>query len=108
VAFEIGVENLSEAPATLSLADRVPVSEDREVDVRSVRVGPTGEPDSKGLIRWEVNLAPRERKSFNVEYTLEYPSDWLERNKAQSRGGIPSPVGDSTLMKQIQVLESKF
>ena len=100
-AFRVSVENLSDRQETVRLGDRVPVSEDREVTVSRVRVEPEGEPDAKGLIQWNLSLAPKEKREFTIEYTLEYPSDLMQRGKASR--SISAEASD--LYEQIQDLE---
>ena len=38
-------------------------------------MSPDGQPDAKGLLRWDVRLGPREARDYRVEYTIEYPTD---------------------------------
>jgi uncharacterized protein (TIGR02231 family) len=73
LAFVVTVENLANKPTTLDLTDRVPVSEDRDVVVSGVKLSPDAKPDSKGIVRWPVTLQAKEKKSFQIEYTIEYP-----------------------------------
>ena len=40
VAFDISVENLSDTGATLTVADRIPVSENKDIKVRGVDIEP--------------------------------------------------------------------
>lgn len=100
--FRVVVENLSERTETVRLADRVPVSEDREISVSRVRIQPEGEPDAKGLIEWDLSLAPKEKREFTIEYTLEYPADIMTRTLNLQAEGVPAASG---LHKQIADLE---
>jgi len=47
LAFIVTVENLSSKTISLNLADRVPVSEDRDIVVSGVKLSPDVRPDSK-------------------------------------------------------------
>ncbi len=102
-AFLVTVENLSDRPVSLQLADRIPVSDNDEIRVSGVRIQPEVEPDTKGLLKWDVALAPKEKKEFRIEYTLAYP---------QNLQVVPMKDGESAapaeLHKQIRDLESKF
>jgi hypothetical protein len=84
---------------SLTLTDRVPVSDDRDVEVDRIRLNPDVVPDDDGLVHWDVVLAPRETRIFEIEYRIEYPSDWLSRAR-QSR----QPAA-SSLYQQIEDLE---
>ena len=70
LAFVVTVENLSKEETKLSLADRIPVSQNKEIKIDRVSVSPSVAPDSKGLLRWEVTLAPKEKKTFHVRYRV--------------------------------------
>ncbi|MCX6997358.1 MAG: mucoidy inhibitor MuiA family protein [Kiritimatiellaeota bacterium] len=100
-AFVIGVENLSRQPAGVRLLDRVPVSQDREIKVYGVDIEPKAVPDPKGLLEWKFVLAPGEKKELHLEYTLEYPVNYLQ---------TPAPAAGANheMQRQIQDLEAKF
>lgn len=74
-AFVVTSENLADKPMTFQLADRIPVSETEEIRVRDVKLQPETKPDVKGLLKWDVTLAPKEKKEFRIEYTIEYPAE---------------------------------
>jgi uncharacterized protein (TIGR02231 family) len=100
-SFLVSVENLSDKPVSVQLADRVPVSESDEVKVSSVKITPEGKPDARGLLRWDLSLGPKQSREFRVEYTIEYPNDLPARKAAA--GAAPAP-----LQMQIESLERKF
>jgi uncharacterized protein (TIGR02231 family) len=109
-AYRVTVENLSDKAVTLQLSDRVPVAETEEVRVRNIRILPETRPDEKGLLRWDVTLAPKQSREFHIEYTLDYPSDLPRRaaeEKADAKTGVPAPAQPSLKM-QIQHLEKQL
>lgn len=73
-SFVVTAENLSDKPATLSLADRVPVSETDEIRVTNVKITPTVKPDNQGLFKWDATLGPKQKTEFRVEYLVDYPA----------------------------------
>ena len=73
VTFVVTAENLQGAPTSLTLADRIPVSEDKEIKVSNVKIAPAGDPDSQGILRWDLELKPKEKKEFRISYQVEYP-----------------------------------
>ncbi len=108
-SFVVSVENLSDRAVTVQLTDRVPVSESDEVRVGSVKISPEGKPDTKGLLKWDLNLAAKQSKEFRIEYTIEYPNDLPTRKPA----GLGIPASDKAaptfeLHEQIKRLEMKF
>ena len=73
LAFIVTVENLSSTDTEVSLADRVPVSQNKAIKIDRVKISPAVKPDSKGLLRWDVKLGPKEKKTFQIAYRVEYP-----------------------------------
>jgi len=111
VAFETTVENLSDAETTLRLADRIPVSENKEIRVYRVKIAPESEPDSNGLLSWNLTLKPKAKSVFRVEYTIEYPQDYVEqmklhRSSSSGKNAAPNPAADISV--QLEKLESSF
>jgi uncharacterized protein (TIGR02231 family) len=105
-SFLVTVENLSDRPAVVQLADRIPVSENEEVRVSGVKVSPDGKPDAKGLLRWDLTLAPKQSREFRVEYSLEYPTDLPARKVTGGEDAQAAPA--ARLHEQIMGLEMKL
>lgn len=92
VAFNVVVENLSDRATELILADRVPVSENREIRVSAVKITPSGDPDSRGLLKWNLELKPKEKRTFRISYQVDYPAELIldTRRKRRARPAMPS------------------
>jgi len=116
VAFDIVVQNLSKQSVALELTDRIPVSDNDAIEVERVDIEPTAKPDNKGLVKWPVSLAPNAKKTYRIEYTIEYPSDVRLR---QTRQTIDMDIGEpiaapsaaampEDISVQIENLEAKF
>ncbi len=105
VAFDITVENLYKAAVDVDLMDRVPVSQNRDIRVYRVRVEPEGKPDDRGLLQWKLHLAPGEKKSYRLEYSLEYPGQILLRERRGVNADAPAAAPAVDL---IQKLEATF
>lgn len=96
VSFLVAVENLTDASVAAQLLDRVPVSETDEIRVSAVKVLPEGKPDNKGLLRWDLNLAPKQSKEYRLEYMLDYPTDLPSRREPPAAGFPMSSPGPSS------------
>ena len=118
LAFVVTAENLSNKPVTLTLADRVPVSEEREIVISNIKVTPDVKPDNKGILRFQITLAPREKRRFDIQYQIEYPPTLVLEMK-RKRPADPSPASpaarpankdfaDRDLRQDIQKLEAGF
>lgn len=119
LAFVVTVENLSSKPMPLNLADRVPVSEDKDIVISGVKVSPDVKPDSKGILKWPLLLQPKEKRRLEIQYTIEYPPTLvleMRRNQdtetapavAQPSPASPMPRRAYDLKKDIQQLEQAF
>jgi len=104
VSFLVTVENLSDQPVQMQLNDRIPMSETDQVRVSGVRIRPEAKPDSQGLLKWDLALAPRETSEFRIQYELEYPNEILQQSRQKSE----PEAAPSSVMDQIMSLESKF
>lgn len=74
--YEYAVSNFRKEGASLTLLDRIPVSRDKEVQVKDVEA-PGAKVGSKepGEVRWELSLAPGEKKTLSLSFVVEYPAD---------------------------------
>lgn len=120
LAFVVTVENLSSKVMSLKLADRIPVSEDRDVVVSGVKIAPEVKPDSKGILRWPLTLQPKEKRKFEIQYQIEYPPTLVleakrreaaEASPAAARSGgpaLPAPRKTYDITQDIEQLEKAF
>ncbi len=94
VAFNVTVENLSEKSTTFTLTDRIPISENREVRIDSVKITGDTKPDKKGLLNWSVKLKPKEKKKFRIAYQVEYPKELIldARRRRMQNQSMPNPA----------------
>ena len=99
-AFVIQIENSGEEATRLRVADRIPVSDDRDIHVTQVRIEPAVEPNQKGLFLWEIDIPPKSTRDLEVSYTVSYPSDLAAQ--AGTSKAAPSAVN------QIKELEARF
>ena len=127
VVFIVGVENLSSAETTFTLADRIPVSENKDIHIDRVSISPTAKPDSQGLLHWDLTLKPGAKREFRIAYQVEYPAELvletkrrrMQEARPKSKASAADPLGDSpygdspapaksTIEDQILDLETQF
>jgi uncharacterized protein (TIGR02231 family) len=118
LTFIVTVENLSNKSQPLQLADRLPVSEDKDIVVSGVKITPDVRPDSKGILRWPLTVKPKETQRFEIQYTIEYPPTLvveMKRNKdaapPPAAPGMPSPASPHRaydVKTDIEHLEQNF
>ncbi|WP_122072139.1 DUF4139 domain-containing protein [Pseudophaeobacter sp. EL27] len=79
---EISVENLTGETWPLRLLDRVPYSEQEELEITwnaQPRVSAENVDKQRGILAWEFDLAPGEDKLIRLETTLSWPEGKLLR-----------------------------
>jgi uncharacterized protein (TIGR02231 family) len=77
--YKISIENYKNKQINVILFEAMPVSEDERIKVKihEVSVVPAVKDwkDRKGVWRFELGLAPREKKEITYTYTVEHPRD---------------------------------
>lgn len=72
--YEIRLENLLPGPASLTLRDQIPVSLDENIKVRLESCDPKPSEQSElNLLKWELTLAPKEKRTVRFDFTVETP-----------------------------------
>ena len=114
VAFVVTVENLSDEPISLTLYDRIPLSETEEIEVDEVDYPDDGQRDSRGILTFDLTVQGREKKEIRIEYRVTYPPELVERmqrDKMEKKKSMPSPMYDfeeEDVSDQIMRLEKSF
>jgi uncharacterized protein (TIGR02231 family) len=113
VMFIVTVENLNSAETSFTLADRIPVSENREISIDRVTIAPAVRADSQGLLHWDLTLKPGEKREFRIGYRVEYPAELVietNRRQMQEKTMSPSPSAPAKarIEDQIKQLEDSF
>ena len=75
-AFTLSVTNGTGTPTSVTVFDRVPVSaQDKiKIEVLAIDPKPTRQED-RGILAWEMKLAPGETRKLTLKYRLTYPAD---------------------------------
>lgn len=114
LSFVVSAENLGSEPLTVDLSERIPVAQSEDIEVDDVETPRKVKPDSQGLVRWTETLPPKTKVSWRVSYTLDYPSDFVQRRRSQPPASRPEPHGGPgaalkrQMYEQIDQLEKNF
>ncbi len=108
VHFDLILENLGSKPVTVTLTDRIPVSEKRDIRVERVRLDPKAEPAKDGLLKWQFTVAPGARQEIAVGYTISYPPDVVQSMRHSKGLSSAAPAAELDLSLQLEQLESNF
>ncbi len=75
-AFTLSVTNGMGTPTAVKVLDRIPVSAQDKIKVEVTTLDPKpSKQDDRGILTWELKLAPGETKKLTVKYRLIYPAD---------------------------------
>ena len=105
LAFVLTAENLANEPITVEMAERVPVAQTHEIEVDDVELPRKVKPDAHGVARWTETLAPHTKATWRVGYTLDYPSDYVARAKAERDDEAPSPNAPAAAPKMYEQID---
>jgi uncharacterized protein (TIGR02231 family) len=72
--YEIKLENLLSSQAKVTVQDQFPVSRHDQIKVRLDRAIPEPvEQSDLHILKWQLNLAPGEKKTIQYDYQVEHP-----------------------------------
>ena len=110
--FIVTVENLASEEVSFKLADRIPVSENKDIKIDKVSITPGTKPDSQGLLHWDLTLKPGEKREFRIGYQVEYPAELVietkRRQMQEQSSPSPSAPSKARIEDQIKSLEDSF
>jgi uncharacterized protein (TIGR02231 family) len=81
VAYKMTVENLKRIPAAVKVLDNIPVSRTDRIEVKDIVITP--EPavknfnDREGVLLWNLDLAPSEKREIKIAFVVSYPKELL-------------------------------
>ncbi|MDF1562859.1 MAG: mucoidy inhibitor MuiA family protein [Deltaproteobacteria bacterium] len=101
-SFLISAENLGLEAVRLEVGDRVPVPQNEDLELDDVEIPKGAARDADGVVKWVADLTPGSKTVWRIEYTLEYPNDFL----ARGRPAASHPAKQRMIYDQVQALES--
>jgi hypothetical protein len=73
----IQLANPYRAPVAVRLYDQIPVTSDKEVEVKLLETKPAANVDSvRGHLEWRMSLAAGQKSEVSFRYTLKRPKGW--------------------------------
>ena len=79
MSFKMTIENLKEEPVKIKVLDSIPVSKTDKIVVKDVKItpGPNEKDyeDEEGVMLWEFDIKPKEKKEIEIEFVVTYPKD---------------------------------
>lgn len=71
--YQYEVKNNRKAPINIEIIDQVPVSENSEIEVFVEEISSAQHFILTGMLHWRYNLAPEQKETFIMQYSVKYP-----------------------------------
>ncbi|NTW44830.1 MAG: DUF4139 domain-containing protein, partial [Anaerolineaceae bacterium] len=69
----ISVKNNKQQSIDISLFDQIPISTLEEIEVNPVNISNGKLDPETGIIKWDFQLKPAEKKDIDLKYSVRYP-----------------------------------
>lgn len=73
--YEISMRNTRKEPLILIIEDQIPVSTDKEIEVKALNVGNAVYDEVTGKLVWTVRLEAEQSQSIKFSFEVKYPKD---------------------------------
>ncbi len=74
-AYEMILRNNKNQAVSLEILDQVPISQNKEIEVKAEELGGAVYNADYGRLLWKIDLAPGETKKIRFIYSVKYPKD---------------------------------
>jgi uncharacterized protein (TIGR02231 family) len=75
ISFEITVRNTKKDAVQINVEDQVPVSQDKDIEVKMMENSGAEYNAETGKLTWKLNLAPNETVKKKLTFSVKYPKD---------------------------------
>lgn len=73
--WDLTVRNTKGTSVDLEIRDQYPLSPQSEIEVKLTDKGGATVDENKGMLTWNLNVAPKETKKLGFTYTVKHPKD---------------------------------
>lgn len=71
--YEISIRNNKNSNLEITLLDRIPISQNRDIKVENLSYGDASFDDKTGVVTWKVNVASNTTQKRTISYEVKYP-----------------------------------
>ncbi len=89
--YKYEVKNNRKAPINIEIIDQVPVSENSEIEVFVEEISNAEHFVLTGLLHWRFELAPEQKQTFEMQYSVRYPKNKQVQTKTSKQRMLMSP-----------------
>ncbi|PZD78726.1 DUF4139 domain-containing protein [Mesonia sp. K7] len=73
--YKLTLKNNKNIPVEVTMVDRVPISQNKEIEVDDVEVGNADYKKDTGILTWKVNLSANGKQERQFSYVVKFPKD---------------------------------
>lgn len=74
-AYKVTVTNLKDTAVNLIVKEQIPVSRNEKLKVKLIQTQPKIEPQSLGILEWNLTLNPQTQKEISYQFVIEHPPE---------------------------------
>jgi uncharacterized protein (TIGR02231 family) len=75
ITWEITIKNTRKEAVTLTIEDQIPVSTDKEIEVKLTDKGNATLDEATGKLTWKLDLAPEKSQIIKFSFEVKHPKD---------------------------------
>lgn len=72
-AYDLEIRNNKNTDISITLMDRIPISQNKEIKIDDIETGNADYDDKKGLLTWKLKIPSSEKSTDKISYTVKYP-----------------------------------
>jgi uncharacterized protein (TIGR02231 family) len=74
-AYEIKVRNTKEGPVDIIIEDQIPISQDKDIEVKQIELSGAKLDEATGKLTWNLKLAKAETQTIKLIFSVKYPKN---------------------------------
>ena len=75
--WEISIRNTRKEPITIVIEDQIPVSSDKEIEVKALNTGGANYDEATGKLYWTITIDAEKTQTVKFSFEVKYPKDKL-------------------------------
>ena len=74
---ENSIRNTRKEPITIVIEDQIPVSSDKEIEVKALNTGGANYDEATGKLYWTITIDAEKTQTVKFSFEVKYPKDKL-------------------------------
>ncbi len=77
MAYKTTFRNTKKANITIEITDRIPVSQDKDIEVKLLKADGGKLTEADGFIKWTLDVKAQKSETIEYSFEVKYPKDKL-------------------------------